>query len=162
MKKRSLFTILLFAFQFAYSQSVSIKTFKEFQPILSPTSDTVYVINFWATWCKPCVEELPLFEELSEQYKNEKLKVILVSLDFKSQFSKKLLPFVKQNKVKSEVILLDAPDYNSWIPIVNKNWSGSIPATIILHQLTSTHIFFEKELSNFKELENYILPIIKP
>lgn len=158
MKKYLLVVAILFSL---YAQSQSIKTFEAFQPYLEANNDSIYVINFWATWCKPCVEELPYFEQLHLQYKNQKVKVVLVSLDFKSQFEKKLLPFVKQKNITAETILLNETDYNNWLPKVNKTWSGAIPATLIMYKPSNTHIFFEKELANFAELENYILPILK-
>ena len=45
-------------------------------------SGKVYLIDFWATWCKPCIKELPAFEELNARYQDKGLKVVLVSLDF--------------------------------------------------------------------------------
>jgi thiol-disulfide isomerase/thioredoxin len=99
---------------------------------LNLSSDTTYVVNFWATWCKPCVAELPVFESLHQQSSNKPIKVILVSLDFPDQIDNRLIPFTKQRQIQSEVILLDDPDANTWIPKVDKNWSGSIPATWIL------------------------------
>ena len=49
---------------------VSIKsvTYKELKPLLQKTTDSIYVVNFWATWCKPCVAELPYFEKLNKEY----------------------------------------------------------------------------------------------
>ena len=66
-------------------------------------SDTVYVVNFWATWCKPCVEELPVFEKLNKRYGGKKVQVILVSNDFKMNIETKLKPFVLQKKLESKV-----------------------------------------------------------
>jgi thiol-disulfide isomerase/thioredoxin len=62
-------------------------------------SDTTYVINFWATWCKPCVEEIPHFEKLYATYKNQKVKVIMVSCDFKKQLETRVIPFVQNKKM---------------------------------------------------------------
>src|SRR5690606_6809447 len=45
-------------------------------------NDSIYVINFWATWCKPCIKELPAFEKIASEYADKKVKVLLVSLDF--------------------------------------------------------------------------------
>ena len=52
------------------------------------TSDTVYVVNFWATWCKPCVEELPDFEKANQDFATQKVKVLLVTMDFKEDLEK--------------------------------------------------------------------------
>ncbi len=94
-------------------------------------SEIVTVINFWATWCKPCVEELPYFENLHKKYSKDQLKVILVSLDFIEDIDTKVKPFLKQNPQSSEIALLDAGKPKYWIDLINKEWSGAIPATII-------------------------------
>lgn len=118
--------------------------------------NTVYVVNFWATWCAPCVKELPHFEQLNSENKN--IKVVLVSLDFKNQFDSKLLPFLKKKSIKSEVVLLTDKDYNTWLPMVDKDWSGSIPATLIIKN--GKKFFVEKMFSNYEELNDYVSKII--
>lgn len=94
------------------------------------SKDTLYVVNFWATWCKPCVLELPSFDSLYIQTQNQKIKILLVSLDFFENISDKVNPFLKKNKIKSTVILLDEINGNDFINKISKNWSGSIPATL--------------------------------
>ncbi|MDT0646574.1 TlpA disulfide reductase family protein [Zunongwangia sp. F260] len=119
----------------ASSAVVSTVDFEAFDSkYLQKKNDTTYVINFWATWCKPCVEELPAFEKLNKQLASKKVKVVLASLDFPDKIEQQVIPFMKENNLKSEVVLLDDPDANSWIPKVSEEWSGAIPATIILNQ----------------------------
>ena len=118
--------------------------------------NTVYVVNFWATWCAPCVKELPHFEQLNSENKN--VKVVLISLDFKNQFESKLIPFLKKKSIKSEVIFLSDTDYNSWLPLVDKNWSGSIPAK--KKKKNGNKFFVEKMFSNYGELNDYVNKII--
>ena len=118
--------------------------------------NTVYVVNFWATWCAPCAKELPHFEQLNSENKN--VKVVLISLDFKNQFESKLIPFLKKKSIKSEVIFLSDTDYNSWLPLVDKNWSGSIPATLVIKN--GNKFFVEKMFSNYGELNDYVNKII--
>lgn len=118
--------------------------------------NTIYVVNFWATWCGPCVKELPHFEQLNSENKN--IKVVLVSLDFKNQFESKLVPFLKKKSIKSEVVFLADTDYNSWLPIVDKNWSGSIPATLIIKN--GNKVFVERTFSSYQELNEYVNKII--
>ena len=118
--------------------------------------NTIYVVNFWATWCAPCVKELPHFEQLNSENKN--IKVVLVSLDFKNQFESKLLPFLKKKSIKSEVVFLSDTNYNAWLPLVDKDWSGSIPATLIIKN--GKKFFVEKMFSNYGELNDYVNKII--
>lgn len=113
---------------------------------------TIYVVNFWATWCAPCVKELPHFEQLNSENKN--IKVVLVSLDFKDQYESKLLPFLKKKSIASEVVLLTDKDYNAWLPQVDKEWSGSIPATLIIKN--GKKVFAEKMFSSYEELNEYV------
>jgi thiol-disulfide isomerase/thioredoxin len=119
--------------------------------VLSDKNAT-YVVNFWATWCAPCVKELPYFEKLNSE--NKSIKVVLVSLDFKSQFESKLLPFLKNKKVNSEVVLLTDKDYNTWLPTVDKEWSGSIPATLIIKN--GKKVFAERIFLSYEELNEFV------
>jgi len=130
--------------------------FNSLEPILHKNDGTTYVINFWATWCLPCVKELPYFEQINKKYKNQNVKVILVSMDMPKKVETSLIPFVKKKKMQSEIIHLDDPDANSWIEKVDKNWSGSIPATVIYS--SKTRKFYERSFT-LKELEKEILTI---
>jgi len=129
------------------------------ETILNPDNDTTYIFNYWATWCKPCVKELPFFEKLSVNYSDKKVKVIFMSLDFKRQFESTLLPFLQKHNISSDVYLIDEMDYNSWIDKVDPSWSGAIPATLILNSKSGIRQFYEKEFV-YEELENLVQPLI--
>jgi thiol-disulfide isomerase/thioredoxin len=122
--------------------------FKNLEPLFKQQNDTTYVINFWATWCIPCVEELPHFEKMNQKYASQKFKMILVSLDFPKMVESRVLPFVRKKKLQAEVVLLNDPNANEWIYKVSKEWSGAIPATVIYRN--SEWKFFEK---SFTEVE---------
>ncbi len=127
---------------------------KEF---LQQNDQRVYVLNFWATWCKPCVKELPAFEQLRSAYETKNVEVVLVSLDFPENLATRVVPFVSDHDLKSKVILLDDPDANSWIPKVSETWSGAIPATLMIKNGTSK--FYERSFT-FEELENELKTIL--
>lgn len=112
-------------------EKVRVLSFKELEPLLHLKNDTVYLVNFWATWCAPCVKELPAIMAVEKKYEGKKLKVLLVSLDMPSQVNSRLLPFIRTHKINSEVVLLDDPDQNSWIDKTDKRWSGEIPFTLV-------------------------------
>ncbi|HEX8330949.1 MAG TPA: TlpA disulfide reductase family protein [Hymenobacter sp.] len=137
---------LLFAAP-SFAQNVAVIKFPELQKRLATPNDTTYVVNFWATWCGPCIKELPSFEKLRTANANKKVKVLLVSMDYASQLDKKVKPFVKQRGLKSEVVLLNESDPNSFIDKVDPKWSGSIPFTLIVNNNTKKRATFEKELS---------------
>ena len=110
-------------------------------------SDTTYVVNFWATWCKPCVAELPEFEKLHREYKSKKIKVLLVSMDFKEEVDRKLKVFLDKTKYTCEIVLLDEVNGNDFIDKISESWSGAIPATLITKKNKSVNEFFEKKVT---------------
>ncbi|HRH67430.1 MAG TPA: TlpA family protein disulfide reductase, partial [Bacteroidia bacterium] len=63
------------------------------------TDDTLYVMNFWATWCKPCIEELPAFEDANSIYQTKKVKITLINLDFNSRVNDLVLPFIERKNL---------------------------------------------------------------
>ncbi len=117
----------------AAKSEISVKsyTFKELKPLLERQDGKTYVINFWATWCAPCVKELPAFEKLNKEYAAKNVEVILVSLDFPNQVEKRLLPFISKKNLQSKVVLLDDVGEDIWIKEIDSTWSGAIPATLI-------------------------------
>ena len=124
------------------------------EAVMTRDTDKLQVINFWATWCAPCIKELPYFEALNAEA-SDKLDITLVSLDFADEFEKRVLPFVDKRELKSQVVLLDEIDYNSWIDKVDPSWSGAIPATLIINPSNGKRKFLEKEL-NEGELETLV------
>ena len=138
--------------------SIEIVDFDGLYNKIDLSVDKTYVINFWATWCAPCVKELPHFEDVNKEYKNKNTEVILVSLDFPSQIENKLKPYLKKNKIKSKVILLDDSKMNTWVPKVSEDWSGGIPATLIVN--SSNYNFYPKSF-NKEELVTEINKVIE-
>jgi len=147
------FLCLLILSTCSYAQQAEVIKFDRLRSILEEKGDKVQVINFWATWCAPCVKELPLFEALTAR--NEPtIKVTLVSLDFADE-TKKVNSFISRRKIRSEVLLLDEIDYNSWIDRVEETWGGAIPATLFINQRTGQRKFVDRELKD-GELEEII------
>lgn len=140
--------------------TIPILNYEEVSTLWKTPSDTIYVVNFWATWCGPCIKELPHFEKLRTSYADKNVKVLLVSLDFKKNYESALLPFVKRRKIKAQVVLLSDPDANEWVPKVDADWSGAIPATLIVNPVTGQRAFYEKTF-NYEELETALKPFIQ-
>jgi thiol-disulfide isomerase/thioredoxin len=115
--------------------------------IMNTDDDTTRVINFWATWCSPCIEELPYFEAVNETMADKKIKVLLVSLDFRSVLESSVVPFLKKKNIRSEALLLDEPDANSYIDQISPEWSGAIPATLIVNNRKHIRRFYEKKFT---------------
>lgn len=129
---------------------------EQLQARINRAGDTVLVVNFWATWCKHCVEELPCFDELRERYRAQKIQVLLVSLDFKSQIEKKFIPFLKKQQIKSEVALMADQFYDDWIPMIHEEWDGALPATLVMKG--KKRRFTLGNFENIEELENFVRP----
>lgn len=123
-------------------------------------SDTVYVLNFWATWCAPCVAELPDFEKINREYADKGVRVILISTDFRRDVDKRVKPFVERQKLECQVVFMDETTPNDWIDLVSTEWSGAIPATLIVRKNRSFECFFEKQL-HFEELEESVQAALK-
>ncbi|MEM9885546.1 MAG: TlpA disulfide reductase family protein [Bacteroidota bacterium] len=126
-------------------------TFEGVQAYFEKSNDTTYVINFWATWCKPCVEELPYFEQIQSAYKDQKVQVVLISMDFERALEKKLIPFLADHQLKSEVVVLVDNKYNNWIDRVDESWGGAIPVTMIYNAQQKK--FFGEQFDDFADLE---------
>lgn len=133
-------------------------TFDEFEHHIQQQNDTTYVVNFWATWCKPCVAELPWFEQLIPAYKEKPVKVLLVSMDFPKQIKTKLIPFVEQRKLQNSVVALADMDYNEWIDKVSKDWDGAIPFTLIYN--SNKQQIKLGEMDGYDELENLLAGVM--
>lgn len=121
--------------------------------LLENKNDTVYVVNFWATWCSPCIAEIGYFEEIHLARMDEKVKVLLVNLDFPNQVERRVIPFLKERMITAAVFNMTDLDYNSWIPGVDKDWSGAIPATLVYGK--EMRLFISRETTR-EELEGMI------
>jgi thiol-disulfide isomerase/thioredoxin len=154
-----LFSFLSFITLKVEGQIKVYETFNAFEKdFLQPkNNDTTYIVNFWATWCVPCVKELPYFEELNTKYKNKKVKIGLVSLDFPENIESRLLPFIAKKNLQNKVVLLADGKTNSWIDKVDPNWSGAIPITLFLKGKHKN--FYEKDYHNTSELETDLLKL---
>lgn len=148
---RYLLVLLLFFAALTVQAQVKLLSLSELEQRVAQGKDTTYVVNFWATWCGPCVEELPSFEKLNQTNLQKPVKVLLLSMDFKSKLQKEVIPFVKKNKIKSEVYVINEPDQQQFIERVDKKWSGALPSTLFINSKKQIRSFYEKEFT-YQEL----------
>ena len=133
--------------------NIQVVDYAGLKPLLEKQNDTLYIVNFWATWCAPCIKEMPYFQQIHDNYADRKVKVILVSLDFERQIESRLVPFIRKNKLSPLVIVLSDPASNVWIDKISPEWSGGIPATLFYTR--DKRLFFEKEFT-YAEIEETI------
>ncbi|MGC4102482.1 redoxin domain-containing protein [Ferruginibacter sp.] len=153
MIKKIAFIIVCCCFSAALSaQHIAKLKMADVVDIFSKKSDTTYVINFWATFCKPCVAEIPGFIKVANKYKKDKVKLLLVSLDLPSFYPTKVATFATKNNFKTNIGWLDETNADYFCPLIDKSWSGTIPATIIVNANTGYKKFWEGDV-NEKQFE---------
>jgi thiol-disulfide isomerase/thioredoxin len=134
-------------------QEIAVLNFEHFEPLLHQTNDTLYLVNFWASWCGLCKEEMPALRKVADKYSRSKFRLIMVSLDFPNQLETRLKPFLKTTEIKARLILLNDPQQNSWIDKVDPDWSGEIPFSL-LYKNTFRESFSRS--FHFNELDSII------
>ncbi|OJV99712.1 MAG: hypothetical protein BGO52_13060 [Sphingobacteriales bacterium 44-61] len=122
-------------------------------------SRTPLIINFWATYCKPCIAEMPHFEKLGAKYKEKGLTVVFVSLDMEDDYPVKVDSFVAKRKLQNKVLWLDETNADYFCPKIDPKWSGAMPATLFVNNTKSYRRLLEEELTE-EELEKEIMAIL--
>ncbi|CAN5210729.1 hypothetical protein BH09BAC2_BH09BAC2_09310 [soil metagenome] len=110
------------------------------------TSDSVLVINFWATFCKPCVEEMPYLQSISKKYSDKKVKLILVSLDMGTYEPAKIQSFAAEHNITAPIFWLNETNADYFCPKIDKTWGGSIPATYIINRSKKYSRLIEEQM----------------
>ncbi len=138
---------------------IRVIKFPDLESYFDRENDTLYVINFWATWCRPCVAELPFFDDAAEKYAEDQVQVLLVSLDFVDEIDGRVAEYIARREPQSPILLLDELNANSWIDKVAAEWTGAIPATIFVNKKQGIREFHQGDYTRqelFKKLEELI------
>jgi thiol-disulfide isomerase/thioredoxin len=155
--KKLVFAFIILA-NTAWAQQAEIIKLDKLKEIIERRSDNVVIVNFWATWCAPCIKELPIFEKISAE-KKPGIQVYLVSMDLDLDPNpEKVYRFIDRKKLQSRVLLLNEKDPNAWIDQIDPAWSGALPATLVVDQKTGQRKFIGKELHE-GELEKVIAEV---
>ena len=144
-----IFLLALLAFKNvlpAVAQSIPAYTADKLMQRLS-NKDTTYIVNFWATWCVPCVKELPQFDKLQQMYTGKPVKVILASFDFKDAYPEKLAAFISRKYLLPEVVWWSETNANEFIPKIDNSWSGGLPATMVVNTAHQYHQLTERPVT---------------
>jgi thiol-disulfide isomerase/thioredoxin len=149
------FLLLLLQLTVAVSaQEVQIVKIEDLKKIYNRPNDTTYVVNFFATWCGPCMMEIPMLNKFQADHETEKIQLLMVSLD-NGKTMKKLPALIKKMKIQAPVYLLNESGDFSWLPYIDKRWQGSIPATMVVNSQKNIKAFFETPLEK-GQLEFYL------
>ncbi len=103
----------------------------DFQKFKNSAQGKVLVINFWATWCGPCVAEFPEFVMLDKKYRDLGVKFVGISADEMTDLKTKVIPFIKEQRAMFDILIQDTDDPQEMIDAVNKDWPGTLPATFV-------------------------------
>jgi thiol-disulfide isomerase/thioredoxin len=160
MKKLSFVLLLLSVTMFSFAQQIPKWKITDYEKYISSSKDEVLVVNFWATFCKPCVAEIPSFISTVEKHKADKVKLMLVSLDLKSEYPVKIASFAKKHHFNTNLAWLNETDADYFCPKVDVKWSGSIPSTIFINTKTEYRFFYEGEMT-LQEFEKELAAAIK-
>ena len=149
---RIMIIMLLCTSVYAQKQDrVDVQDYEGFKSTYLVEQDELVVFNFWATWCKPCVAEMPYFIELAAEHD---IRLVLVSLDFPQHLHSKVIPFLEEKGIEQEVVLLNERDANVFVNDIDSGWQGSIPATLLWKDIKLG--FAEKEFHSTTELLEFI------
>jgi thiol-disulfide isomerase/thioredoxin len=146
MKKSFLLLAILLTFTSAFSQEIKKVKIDELARMID-TSSSPLIINFWASWCQPCIHEIPWFEKAVAEVKDKNVKIILVSLDFANDYKNKTLQkFVKTQGYSSKVVWLDETNANVFCPKIDSSWDGAIPVTLMVNNHKKYRQFYGTQL----------------
>lgn len=112
----------------ANAQILAMATPEQIQTRINSSKSPLTVVNFWATWCGPCVKELPYFEDAHNQ---EGVSVLLISMDFPEEHNK-VAKFLDKKSLTLPGVHLDTKDYDTFMRQIDDQWSGAIPATLFI------------------------------
>ncbi|HVK96735.1 MAG TPA: TlpA disulfide reductase family protein [Flavisolibacter sp.] len=155
-----LLAVLIMANQLVDAQTIKKWKLKDLENAIANASQPT-IFNFWATFCKPCIAEMPYFQEVAAKYKEDGVKLIFVNIDASEAYPKKIQAFATKRKIKAPIVFLDETNADLFCPAVDPSWSGSIPATLFINQNKGYRNFFEDEMTKEKfeeEVKNMLLP----
>lgn len=158
--KNLLSGLLLLSFMNLFAQQTEPKlqkvNYNELSSIVDQNDGVLYVVNFFATWCKPCIEEIPVLMEVNSKHSiGSNFKMILVSFDHRNYLNTKLKKFIEKHGIFTDVYLMDdEKPLMDLIPEIEPNWNGAIPSTVFYKN--GKKLFFKQGSLTQFELEDLV------
>ena len=145
MKHIVLFFGLLLIVTIGIAQEVNKVKITELEKVISESKSPL-IVNFWATFCIPCIEEIPHFQKQVKAHEKDSVKLLLVSLDLEDDYAS-VGPFAKKRKFTAPIVWLDETNADYFIPKIDSTWSGAIPASLFINNQKGYRKFVEEGLS---------------
>ncbi len=160
MKLKKIYLIVLALLTVFAGMGQEVKKVKigELEKIIAD-SKTPLIVNFWATFCKPCIEEIPYFQKLVKAHEKDKAQLLLVSMDMSDDYPK-IAPFAIKRNFTSPIIWLNESNADYFCPRIDAKWSGGIPATLFVNNKKGIKKFVEDQLSE-ERLEKEIVEMLR-
>ena len=143
----------------AFPQSIKKISVNELQKYIQASNHPL-IINFWATSCGPCIREINYFQTIVQKYENEKVELLLISLDIPKFYPQTISKFANEKNINSTIFWLDKNDSPNVFKTINKRWTGDIPSTLLINNKTKKNIFFERQLTE-QQFEIEIKNLVK-
>ena len=149
MVLRILYIILFIILNYSNLQGQQLKFIKEadLEEILKNQDNKLHVISLWASWCPPCVREMPVFQNTSFLYNTTEVRFIMISLDYPDKMETQLIPFLKKYDINLEVLLMMDTDYLKWADKVDPDFQGNIPSTLFINNAKKIRHFHAGEIT---------------
>lgn len=130
-----------------FSQTVKKVKATEVEAYLK-NSDHPIVLNCWATWCAPCVEEIPYFMETVKKYSDQKVELVLMSLDFATSYPNRIVDLIKKKHFEATFLWLNETNADYFCPKIDPKWDGTLPSTLYIDPTTGYRKFFGRPMTD--------------
>jgi thiol-disulfide isomerase/thioredoxin len=125
--------------------AIKVIEFGELEKLLGSQSPRTRVFHFWASWCAPCLQELPQWNSIIPQYTNKEMEWYFVDISIEEDLQTKTMDFLLLQPNLRPVLHLNPDNPNEWVPKVHPDWQGTIPMTLIVKG--EQKILIEKKMS---------------
>ncbi len=125
----------------------------------SDKSGNLILVNFWATWCAPCVKEIPEIVKLQEKYKERGLRVIAVSMDEPEELETNVRPFVAKRFPSFVSYLCKEPDHDKFASVIDPAWNEIMPTNFLIDRTGKLRATLTGGKS-YEEFEAIIAPLL--